>query len=553
MTRDPGEGAAFVFDLVEDPDAPLAPAHPGGGHQTPTPDDAEHGADEPPPHGAPGGWRSVTTVAAVLAIAAGTGIAAEGVRDHERIERVRDSVGGVVDVSAPLEETWAWEGAIGAGEYLDGTVLVALGDALVFQSGTDLVALDPATGEGAWTVPLGKDAECGPTDVSPYGSAPDVSVSTVVCLTGDGAGREVVTVAPDGVVSAPRPLTPAEARRYGSPRPGPDGTVLRARRVGPESAVDLGDARCEDTGECTGTVESGRDVELRAEDALTGEVRWTVILPFREADAGQCWNSSWDDPSSDMNFDGSLHPDAFSAWITADLVQLDGCGVSASVTPDGVLLGADREPGMGSVESLGGGRYVWHIWPDQGGAARTVLYSDDGAVVRELPGDVGGPRAADGPGPFTLIGASETGESLRAYDSDGTQLWDVDTDHPDQRHVAEVGRTAVVVTGAMSEVYGIDLATGVERWRWDGSEVGDWVVQSFTDGRAILLVIQRHTGSMQMAALDATTGEVLWQEKDAAADGSAVEQSTALLMAVDGYLLEVSRTGVRGLATERQS
>jgi hypothetical protein len=58
-----------------------------------------------------------------------------------------------------------------------------------------------------------------------------------------------------------------------------------------------------------------------------------------------------------------------------------------------------------------------------------------------------------------------------------------------------------------------------------------------------------------MVSLDAATGELLWQESDEAA---AVRQDVATgeidenapaptLVAVDGHLLEVSRTGVRGL------
>jgi hypothetical protein len=58
-----------------------------------------------------------------------------------------------------------------------------------------------------------------------------------------------------------------------------------------------------------------------------------------------------------------------------------------------------------------------------------------------------------------------------------------------------------------------------------------------------------------MVSLDAASGELLWRESDA---GATVTQDPATgridydvpvpsLVAVDGHLLEVSRTGVRGL------
>ncbi|WP_275003324.1 PQQ-binding-like beta-propeller repeat protein [Promicromonospora iranensis] len=557
MARDPDQRPALVFDLVEqdtveqgisEPAVPYAAARPDDPRPPAAPDDGEHGehdGDAPLPYRAHGGWRAVTTVAAILAIAVGTGIASDGVRDGARIERLRDADGGVEDLSGPLEERWAWDGAVGTGESLDGTEAVVLGDVLAFESGPELVALDPATGAQAWTVPLGDDPECGPLGVSPYAGTPAVPASVLVCLSGSDTNREVVTVRPDGATSARRALDPSDTRRYGPPRPGPDGTVLRARRVGPESAVDRGDARCNENSECSGTVLAGRDVELRAEDAVTGDMRWTVVLPFQEADAHNCWRTSWADRSGDVFFDGLIYPNAFTARITADLVDLTGCGVAATITPDGTLLGAELEPGTGAVESRGAGRYAWL---DYSGPARTVLYSGDGAVVGELPGYVRGPRASDGTGPATMIGNDETGLRLRAYDTDGTRRWDVGARSPEQPFLAQVGRTAVLTAG-VAEVYGLDVATGAERWHWDGSDVGEGVLQAFTDGHSVLLLlIQPETGIPRMVSLDAATGEMLWQEgDDVPADGPDYWASAATLIAVDGHLLEVDGTGVRKL------
>jgi hypothetical protein len=261
---------------------------------------------------------------------------------------------------------------------------------------------------------------------------------------------------------------------------------------------------------------------------------------------------SWEDPSYGSAFDGEVHADAFGAQITADLVQLYGCGVAASVTPDGVLLGPELESGTGYVESLGLGGFSWL---DYSGPARTIVYADDGAVVGEVAGYVRGPRVADGTGPDTLLGTDETGGRLRAYDADGAPRWDVEAPAPEPPFLAQVGRT-VVVTAQDTDVHGLDVDTGVERWRWDGSAEGDGVLQTFTDGRAVLLLLnQPESGASRMVSLDAATGELLWKEGDEAA-ARTIDPATGVLdeevpaptfVAVDGHLLEVSRSGVRGL------
>lgn len=549
-----------MFDLVEhdEPGPGGPPAAPGadGTVRVAAPaasDDADREPDAPPVRGAGPWWRTVPTVAAVLAIGLGTGIASDGVRDAARIERMRDFGGAVEDVSTPLTEKWVWDGTVGVGPGWEGTEAIVLGDVLAFQSGRDLVALDPATGEDAWVVRLGDDPACGPTGVSPYMGVSARSAPVLVCLYGAVADREAVTVRPDGTVSAPRALDVSDTRRHGPARPGFDGTVLRATRIGPESQVDLGDAGCEDTGECSGTVAAGRDVELRAEGAVTGEELWTVTVPFEEADAWECMDASWEDQSGGTTFDGEVKPDAFGARVTADLVQLYGCGVAAAVTPDGALLGPEPEPGAGAVESLALGGYAWL---DHAGPARTVVYDDDGAVVVDLAGHVRGPSVADGAGPDTLLGADETGQRMLAYGADGVPRWDVAAQTPEPRFLAQVGRTAVV-SAQGTDVRGLDVGTGIERWRWDGSAEGDEALETFTDGRAVLLhLIQADFGMRRMVSLDAATGELLWRESDEAATSRTEAARSSLddeqppvlaLVAVDGHLLEVSRTGVRGL------
>lgn len=546
MARDPDVGDAFVFDLVDD-DAPAGDAPTG-------PVDAGSPV-------VPGRRRRLTAqFAAVLAIALGTGVAVDGALDHVRMERMRDVPGGVADLSSPLAETWAWSGVVGPGE--SATDVAVLGDVLAVESDDGLVALDPATGEVAWTVPLRADADCGPMVPATW---TDPATVSLVCLQGTGRDREVVAVGPDGPTSDPRALGAADARRYGVPHTGPDGTVLRARRVGPASAVDLGDAVCTSSDECTGTVLAGRDLVLRAEDAATGAVRWTVSVPFRAVDAAQCtrtFGASWGSSETRLVLSGQLTPDAFGARVTADLVDVNGCGVQSAVTPGGTVLGGDLEPGRGRVLSLGGGVYAA---TSLDGVARATLYSADGDVVGGITGYPLAPLTTDRSGPGTVLGVDEPGRRLRAYAVDGTPRWDIALQSGGQDFLAQVDGTAVVTTGA-GTVRGLDLATGEERWFWDGSDpsadddVGYFgtahVVQAFTDGEVLLLVTEGGTGSTQgLVALDASSGAVVWSRPGGGTvtsfdptDGGRAEQGVVGgLVAVDGTLLEVTPRGVRAL------
>ncbi|GGM10651.1 PQQ-binding-like beta-propeller repeat protein [Promicromonospora citrea] len=558
MARDPDDGDAYVFDLVED-DAPTDAA----GDAEPAADpDAGAGADPGVPPGAvppsdPGRFRRLALpVAAVLAVALGTGVAVDGLRDDARRERMRDVPGGVADLSSPLAEDWAWSGVVGPGD--SPTDAAVLGDVLAVRSDDGLVALDPASGAVAWTVPLRPDADCGPT-ASPRGA--DLSTPALVCVQGVGVEQEAVAVGPDGALAPPRALDLEDARRYGAAHTGPDGTVLRARRVGPVSDVDLGDATCTPAGECSGTIRAGRDLVLRAEDAVTGAERWTVTVPFRPADAVQCtatYDAAWGGSDSRLVLSGQLAPDTFGARVAPGLVELYGCGVQAAVTPDGAVLGTDVAPGLGGTGRLGAGYAVVRF----DGVPRATLHAADGSLVGRLTGYPLAPRVSDGQGPGTVLAIDEPARRLRAYDADGAPRWDVVLQSGGQEFLAQVGDTAVVTTGA-GTVRGLDLATGEERWLWDGSvdgEAGDGgyfgtasVLQALTDGETVLLVGEGGAGvARTQVALDAGTGEVVWHREGGAPQpragaGRGGPDVFGGLVAVDGHLLEVTSRGVRGL------
>lgn len=157
MGRDPAGGDAFVFDLVDDdavsdgmPDDLSRAGLPrpegaadGGPDDDSEPRDGASG-DLVVPTGATRWLRPLAPVAAVLAVVLGTSFALDGVRTAEQLDRIREVRGGVADLSSPLTEQWAWDGAVGASgfEAYSGSAQVAvLGDLLVFVSDEELLAL----------------------------------------------------------------------------------------------------------------------------------------------------------------------------------------------------------------------------------------------------------------------------------------------------------------------------------------------------------------------------------------------------------------------------
>lgn len=541
MAREPDQGDAYVFDLVEgDADDPGTGSAASGALPEAGDDDA--GPADPLPEASLRGrsLRVVGPVAAVLAVALGTGVAVESAREAARDERVRNLEAGVADLADPLTELWAWEGPVGSRSFAFQDSLVAvLDDRLVFPSDDRLVALDPSSGGEVWSVDLGVEPRCGPLGVP--GQA-DVEVRHLVCVAGPPGAQTVRVVEPDGSVAAERALDPADDERYGAARPGPDGTLLRARRVGSLAEVDLGQARCTDDDGCTGSVVAGRDVVLRAEDAATGEERWTVDVPFRRAPVDRC--SGWfDGPwGLEQRVPGSVRveTEAFDAVIGDRLISLYGCGVEVGVTPSGLVLGADEAPGRWWAEALrlGEGYVVHH------GAGTTTLHDPAGAQVTEVDVPVlAEPLAADGTGPRTLL--STQAGSIAAFAPDGTPRWTVPGESA-QTFVAQV-RGTVVLHALDGSVRGLDLGTGELVWEQPGNGIG-YVTGAFTDGQAVLLVAPAGDGA-SLRVYDAASGDVLWQGDVAPSPSDIDDQTDPLfqLVAVGGRLLDVTPDGVRAL------
>lgn len=559
MARHEGDDA-FVFDLVEDEgdrDAPPAPAlaeeqdqaGPGAAPDPVSPP----AADPADAVRASVGPRRALAAGAVLATVLGTGVAVDAMHDAARAEEIRDVRGGVVDVSAPLDEVWEWSGVVGSRRAFvegEGNQVAALGPLLAFESAGGLLALRAASGEEAWTVPLGADPDCGPTG---YLGWSDVETEVLVCLQGSGADREVFTVGPDGVPSDPRVLGAEDGQRYGYARPGPDGTVLRARRVGPEPTAPEG-AQCPDEGECSGTVTAGRDLLVRAEEAATGEERWRVTVPFRPMAAEGCRAGPalpWDRSDDIVRTGERLDAEGFGARIEPALVQLWGCGFRVGVTTDGAVLPMAGVPGFGWVFGLDTGGYVAQtIAQRSDGTMASTLFTADGAIVARVAGSLNRPRTTDAPAEATLLSTDPPGGRLRSYTPDGTRRWDVAVRDGSAQYLAQVDDTVVTTTWT-GDVRGMDLATGAVRWTWrTASGLYDWpyesgyVSQAFTDGQSLLMLLESGSGDTELVSLDIASGELVW---DGTSSHVLTERLETMLLAVDGNLLEVSQVGVRRL------
>lgn len=137
---------------------------------------------------------------------------------------------------------------------------------------------------------------------------------------------------------------------------------------------------------------------------------------------------------------------------------------------------------------------------------------------------------------------------------------------PGRGGITSLGAGRYAVTRGAGSVRGLDLATGAEKWVWDGSDPasGDdggyfgsvYVVQAFTDGESVLLLIESAAGGARgLVALEAASGAVVWNRPgggeviplDPVGGEPAGQGVIGYLVAVDGHLLEITPRGVRGL------
>jgi hypothetical protein len=381
---------------------------------------------------------------------------------------------------------------------------------------TGVVAVDPDSGEVVWRVPVEESPECGPT-----GYDASTSTEVLVCVHGAADAREALAITPDGATRS-RPLDLAEGEQVS---PGPDGLVVRTVRTGAE----IGLIACHESGDCPPrSLDQGRALQVTAEDAGTGARRWMSIFEFDPTLSHTCLTSDGDAPSDEPVIDLELT----TVDVGAESVVVGGCGVSATLSVDGVPLdqaGDVADPSQIWVTELGSGRFAL-----QGNGTETTVVNADGEVLRTLDGWPQSDRTSpDAPDDLWFV-TRPSGIGFAAVREDGSEAWMALEDS----RLALAGRDTVVVNRG-NGLRGLDRATGAKIWNWaDDDPRGLASFRTFTDGEIIAAqyLPQEGTGEGKLVALDLSTGEELWEVPIA---GSVV--------AVGGHLVEFTSEGMRGL------
>lgn len=526
----PDQEEPVVFDLVEDG----ADGAQDDGSDGPGADEAGAGrALRLPrlPRLSRRGWLRVG--AAVLAVAV-TLTAVDLLREQRRAELMAGSPVGVVSLSSPPEETWSLpydRSGASVAPGLDQQVVVMDGllvlppatvyDAVAQDGGgpgegppgfDGVVAVDPASGEIAWRVPVGEEATC-----APAGYDATLTTDVLTCVHGPAGEREIVAIGADGAART----RPADEGENETVFPGPDGSVVRARRTGPPPRKVV----CEETGVCTPReVSDGRDVRVVLEDATTGTERWRADVAFTPVDAIACAEHG-DGPEA------TVDADRVSVTTSARSVVLEGCGVYATFALGGARI--DQVDALGDVwswvQELGPGRFA------VGSASgRGVVVDEEGDVVTELDGSVKpAPASPDAPGVLWFVD-DPAGNGFDAVRADGTVVWS-------ERYGTRVlltTRDAVVVERG-PEIVGLDPASGAELWTWrDDEPQHRSPFRAVTDGETVAVAFwpQELPGTGELVALDVRAGTERWRT---GLDGTVV--------AVGGRLVEVSDGGLHGL------
>lgn len=517
--------------------------------------------------------------AGVLVAGVACGVAIDRLVDAAHL---RAAPGGVTTLELEPAQRWLVEVTSLLSAHLvrmPGTVGVVTTDRVL--------GLDPATGAERWSVPLGANASCGPLPAVRSEAA--LVLDELVCVSfneateaSDGspdpeAERTVIVIDADGTTQE-RALEPGMTAV-----PAADGGLFVVERTGDapdEAAAQAGMEIVRDVDgnviALGGTLQDGWDLEVRLEDAATGETRWERGLPFVPADASGC--VTWGEREPELELEGPI-----SAIATPSVLAAGACGASGVFTPEGdpvetlgELTDAGWEPGAAdrallqiffqdsysSVQyglgSLPGTRYPL----PEGGYARVdgVVVTPDGERVH-LDGTYLDPFTTDGSDGPLLV---RRGGGLTALDVDGSTLWT--TDVLALGVLARTADLAVVAGSPRGALQGVDLASGEVVWSadpellvpgltWTGLDT--LVFAAFTDGDTLLLAVNDDptdaanidvqpgqitspaTNGLRLIALDLDSGEVLWEQRQ--------ETPYTQLLGVDGHLVQITEQGIAGL------
>ncbi|PUB28961.1 putative pyrroloquinoline-quinone binding quinoprotein [Promicromonospora sp. AC04] len=487
-----------------------------------------------------------TAAVVVLAVVAGVLVNAQ-LRERALIA----APGGVRSLAEKPSEQWSID--------LDDPImatLVEMPGVLAIAGDEKVRGVDPASGEVLWTVDVGENLNCGPTTHLGIGGPGALDpVDPLVCVSSSGDDKQEVTaIDPDGAATT-RELDPDALVA-----PAAGGGLLSFELTGGEQeqrpvVVDKVGAPHLPKGFV------GPDLVVRQEDAATGAERWSETVAFSDPRAENCVTYSDDDPAPDNEPEPALDVAGSLGWeLTGDIVEVQGCGVSAAFLLDGTRLDDPKDPAdppadgvdTASFASLPDGGWVGPgATPSDAGVPNDVAHLPEGGTVT-LDGQVLVPWATDGRDPGLLLTRAGTGTDAVSTDKDdaGAQLW-TDPRLGATVVLVRVSGTAVVVDEE-GAVRAIDLGTGADRWTLDPEvfSLADmaWAAESlifgaFTDGDTLLLPVTAdpdgESSGLRLLAIDVRDGSMRWDIKQ--------DTPYTQLVSVDGYLAQITQQGVVGL------
>ncbi|MFF3065898.1 PQQ-binding-like beta-propeller repeat protein [Oerskovia sp. NPDC057915] len=472
--------------------------------------DGAPGAGDAPSGRRTTSWKPWVATAGALALVAG-GLAIGGQIEERRTQaRLVASEGGVLPFTGPPQEIWSRD--------LADRFWMPWGGLLLGHdaSGTDetVTAVDVLTGQDEWEATVGPRAVCGRSSIwQPF----VVDDGPLLCLSGTPEAMTVTALSQDGRVTGRRDLgTVDEGSSY---TVGPGSTVVTVRRdgpvgppVGPREVWGANDAPT------FVDVPGGRGVVVTLEDALSGDVLWESTVPFVAPD------EVWECQDSSAGTDPVLTLDRVTTWTTGYVVQVDGCGVSASFDAGGARLDDPAAPDD-QVEPL----TATAVNRFDQTTTRTTVLDRTGSPSWDVTGQILRASATDGTGESTVF--VDTLSGLTAFTPEGDELWDVST-YASRLFVHT--STVIVVDDGANGLTALDPSTGRRLWTVPGED-SIYPSGAATDGSQVIILAHGADGVPRTTGYDLATGEVLWTREDAPNQG---------LIGYHGALLQLSEDSV---------